>query len=78
MERILSKPGKYGTLHLYRVHYDERFPGSGFGGDDWHTFAYNEQDAHDKFYDSSEDQEGDGFVVKTVERVRHTQARRSR
>lgn len=76
MDRILSRPGKFGTLHLYSVKYDQSDPG--FVPDDWHTYAYSPEHAEEKFYDSSSDETGDGHRVMSVARVRNTSANRSR
>lgn len=62
---FLTKPGKHGTLHGYRIHYRDRY-------DDccpvftWFTWAYSAEHAEDKFFDSDDD----GWTIVKTERVR--------
>ena len=76
MDRTLSKPGKFGTLHLYSVKYEQSDPG--FLPENWDTYAYSPEHAEEKFYDSSGDETGDGFRVVSVARVRNTTTNRRR
>lgn len=60
-----SKPGKYGTLHLYRIVYRDA---GDMGCPDFsmRVWAYTAEHAEDKFNDSDDT----GWTVLRVERVR--------
>ena len=51
---MIAKPGKHGTLYRYAITYTDRGDG-GFGRDVWHTWAYDENHALDRFYDDGDE-----------------------
>lgn len=65
----ISKPGKHGTLHLFAVAYEDSF--DPFNKGVIRTWAYDEEHAYEKFYDSDD---ADGWTVTKVVRVRATAA----
>ena len=62
--KLLTAPGKHGTLYRFRVHYRDK-------GDEccplltWTCWAYNYDHCYEKFWDSDDD----GWRVVSVERV---------
>ena len=66
--RPLSKPGAHGTLYRYALTYTDRYD-AGCAHDLWHCWAYNLEHAEEKFYNSSGDQEGDGWRIVSIARV---------
>lgn len=65
--KILSKPGRHGTLYRFRIVYKQR-------GDDacpeftWSTWAYDVEHAADRFNADDDD----AWEIVSVERVRST------
>lgn len=51
--RYQSKPGQHGTLYRYRITYRDDDPGSPTFS--WHTWAYDEDHALERWYDSDDD-----------------------
>lgn len=68
--RYVTKVGRHGTLHRYRIIYTDDDPG--FGQMDWYTWAYNVEDAEEKFHAGDE-----GFKIVDVSRVLESDARRA-
>lgn len=62
MNTETTKPGKYGTLHLYRITYHDSIDPC-FGSDASRVWAYNEEHAREKFLDSSYGQGFETFVI---------------
>jgi hypothetical protein len=60
---FVTKPGKYGTLYRYKVIYTDASDPA-FGQMEWFTWAYNLEDAEERFYDSDE-----GFKVLSISHV---------
>jgi hypothetical protein len=58
---MTTKPGKHGTLKLYRVTYDDG-PG-GMPATSYTTWAYDYDHALDKWYDGNEDE---GFHLVSI------------
>lgn len=56
MSRYQSKPGKHGMLWRYRITYRDDSPGSPTFP--WATWAYNEDHALERFYDSDDGDTG--------------------
>jgi thioredoxin reductase (NADPH) len=63
--RFLTKPGKHGTLHRYRITYKGSENDPSALPMHYNVWAYNEEDARDKFNDNDE-----GWEVISVARVR--------
>jgi len=62
--RYLTKKGKHGTLHKYRITYiDADDPGA--AQMTWNTWAYNQEDAEQRFHD-----DGEGWKVISVKRLK--------
>lgn len=59
-----SKPGKYGTLHRYVVSYACETGDPGMGRFEWACWAYDEEHARNKFFESDE-----GWRVTGVRRA---------
>jgi thioredoxin reductase (NADPH) len=60
----LTKKGKHGTMHKYRIAYtDADDPGS--PRMTWDTWAYNQEDAEQRFHD-----DGEGWKVESVARLK--------
>lgn len=65
-ERFASKPGRHGTLYLFRITYDAPRD-LGFGKDSIRLWAYDAEHAEMRFVESDED---GWWRVLSVERVR--------
>ncbi len=65
-----TKPGKYGTLHLFSVEYVDNCDAFNTGAQ--RIWAYNWEHAEEKFYDSCEDD--DGWRATAVKKVRESGA----
>lgn len=64
---FVKKPGKYGTLYLFRLVYRDK---GDFASPDftWQTWAYNFEHAEDKFFESTPDDQG--WKIVHLEKVR--------
>lgn len=60
----VSKPGKYGTLYRFRIHY--RPDGPGAPTFTWGTWAYDTEGAELNFYNGPD---ADGWSIVRIERV---------
>lgn len=69
MSALVSKPGKYGTLHLFAVAYEDSF--DRFNRGVIRTWAYDAEHAEEKFYDSDD---AEGWQVTKVAPVRDSLA----
>lgn len=65
-ERFVSKPGRDGTLYLFRVEYTDQHDPA-FGKDVIRLWAYDTNHAEERFVES---EDADGWKVLSVERVR--------
>ena len=55
MAQYKSKPGKYGTLYLWSVPYNDVPGADGERVGNWRTWAYNEEHAWDSWNESNEE-----------------------
>lgn len=65
MARKVTKPGKYGTLTLYRITYEEAAHDPGSERDTVRLWGYDIEHALDRFYEGDE-----GYHVVSVAEVR--------
>ena len=65
-ERFVSKPGKHGTLYLFRAEYTDRYDPA-FGKDAVRLWAYHAEHAADRFVESAD---AEGWKLLSVEKVR--------
>lgn len=63
-EKPVSKPGKHGTLYLYAIKYRDKYD-SVAPEFEQRTWAYSEEHALDRFYDTDDD----GWLVLAFARV---------
>ena len=65
---FVKKPGKHGTLYLFNVRYRDKydFASPDF---DWKTWAYNEEHAEQRFYESDND---DDWKILSVTKMRES------
>jgi hypothetical protein len=59
---MTTKPGKHGTLKLYRVTYDDG-PGSGMPEMTYLTWAYDWDHAQEKWFDGADEE---GFRLVSI------------
>jgi len=69
--KYVKKQGEHGVLYKYAIRYTDSY-NEWFGEGVWRTYAYNMEDALDKFYD-----EDDGFeAVSDPKRMKMGAARK--
>jgi len=59
----MSKPGKYGTLYLFTVSYNDPTDPA-FGTQTYQTWAYNAEHVSDKFYENEFNSGWDIVAIK--------------
>jgi len=64
-ERFVSKPGRHGTLYLFRIRYTDAHDPA-FGEDAIRLWAYDADHAEQRFVEADDE----GWKVLSVERVR--------
>jgi hypothetical protein len=65
MSTLITKPGKHGTLYLFRITYRDSGEAADFPFP-WCTWAYSAEHAEEKFYDSDDD----GWRISNINRAR--------
>ena len=63
----ITKAGRHGTLYRYAVTYTDK-DDEGFGRHLWHTWAYDEEHALDRFYEDGDE----GWKHLAIHRMRST------